>query len=300
MRVIGGDEKMAVSVGLIAQTVEKIAPKSWAEDWDNVGLLVGDASRRVERVLLTLDATLAVIEEAKERNAQLILAHHPIIFRPLKNLRSDNQAAQIPIQLLKAEIGYYAAHTNLDQSIYSSSWTMGNTLGLERMEVLVPFANEDRGYGIIGYLPTSEPLESIVGKIKKYFQTLQLQFDDLNDQNQAEGHLTIPSSNLEQHVELFRLEGKPQQKIRKIAILNGSGGSFIPKAIFKGADLLITGDVDHHGALDAREAGMSVLDIGHFTSEIPMVKTLADYLRSEKSLGDLEILISRTMHSPWS
>lgn len=276
---------MAVSVGLIAQIVEKIAPKSWAEDWDNVGLLVGDASRRVERILLTLDATLEIIEEAKERNAQLILAHHPIMFRPLKNLRSDNQAAQIPIQLLKAEIAYYAAHTNLDQSVYSSSWTLGNTLGLERMEVLVPFANEDRGYGIIGYLPTSESLESIVSKIKKYFQTLQLEFNDLNDQNK---------------VELFRLEEKPQQKIRKIAILNGSGGSFIPKAIFKGADLLITGDVDHHGALDAREAGMAVLDIGHFTSEIPMVKTLADYLRSEKSLGNLEILISRTMHSPWS
>lgn len=276
---------MAVSVGLIAQTVEKVAPKSWAEDWDNVGLLVGDASRRVERVLLTLDATLEVIEEAKERNAQLILAHHPIMYRPLKNLRSDNQAAQIPIQLLKAEIGYYAAHTNLDQSVYSSSWTLGNTLGLERMEVLVPFASEDRGYGIIGYLPTSESLESIVSKIKKYFQTLQLEFNGINNQNK---------------LELFRLEGKPQQKIRKIAILNGSGGSFIPKAIFKGADLLITGDVDHHGALDAREAGMAVLDIGHFTSEIPMVKTLADYLRSEKSLGNLEILISRTMHSPWS
>lgn len=282
MHDIGGDEKMAVSVGLIAQTVEKIAPKSWAEDWDNVGLLVGDASRRVERVLLTLDATLEVIEEAKERKAQLILAHHPIMFRPLKNLRSDNQTAQIPIQLLKAEIAYYAAHTNLDQSVYSSSWTLGNTLGLERMEVLVPFANEDRGYGVIGYLPTSEPLESVVSKITKYFQSLQLQF---NEQNQ---------------INSFRLAGKPQQKIRKIAILNGSGGSFIPKAIFKGADLLITGDVDHHGALDAREAGMAVLDIGHFTSEIPMVKTLADYLRTEKSLNDLDILVSRTMHSPWN
>lgn len=300
MHVIGGDEKMAVSVGLIAQTVEKIVPKSWAEDWDNVGLLVGDASRRVERVLITLDATLAVIEEAKERNAQLILAHHPIMFRPLKNLRSDNLAAQIPIQLLKAEIGYYAAHTNLDQSIYSSSWTMGNNLGLERMEVLVPFANEDRGYGIIGYLPTSEPLESIVSQIKKYFQTLQLEFNDLNDRNQTTSYLVINQLNMEKQFNSFRLAGKLQQKVRKIAILNGSGGSFIPKAISKGADLLITGDVDHHGALDAREADMAVLDIGHFTSELPMVKTLADYLSTEKSLSDLDIKVSRTMHSPWN
>lgn len=281
MQNIRGDEKMAVSVGLIAQTVEKIAPKSWAEDWDNVGLLVGDASKRVERILLTLDATYEVIEEAKEREVQLILAHHPIIFRPLKNLRSDNLQAQIPIQLLKAEIGYYAAHTNLDQSIYSSSWTIGNSLGLERMEVLAAFANDDRGYGVIGYLPASEPLESVVNKVKKYFETLRIQI------------------GIEKQVNAFRVAGKPDKEIRKIAIVNGSGGSFIPKAIFKGADLLITGDVDHHEALDAREAGLAVLDIGHYTSEIPMIKTLADYLKAEKSFSNLEILMSRTMHSPW-
>ncbi|WP_425806901.1 Nif3-like dinuclear metal center hexameric protein [Desulfitobacterium sp. Sab5] len=272
---------MAVSVGLIAQTIEKIAPKSWAEDWDNVGLLVGDSARRVERIILTLDATHEVVEEAKERKAQLILAHHPIMFKPLKNLRSDNLQAQIPIQLLKAEIGYYAAHTNLDQSIYSSSWTIGNSLGLERMEVLAAFVNEDRGYGVIGYLPASEPLESVVNKVKKYFETLRIQI------------------GIEKQVNAFRVAGKPGKKIRKIAIVNGSGGSFIPKALFKGADLLITGDVDHHEALDAKEAGMAVLDIGHYTSEIPMIKTLADYLKTEKNLSDLEIMISCNMHSPW-
>ncbi|WP_434511422.1 Nif3-like dinuclear metal center hexameric protein [Desulfitobacterium sp. AusDCA] len=281
---------MAVSVGLIAQTIEKIAPKSWAEDWDNVGLLVGDSARRVERIILTLDATHEVVEEAKERKAQLILAHHPIMFKPLKNLRSDNQAAQIPMQLLKAEIGYYAAHTNLDQSVYSSSWTIGNSLGLERMEILAAFANEDRGYGVIGYLPASESLESIVNKVEIYFDTLQIQ---INNFKQTAVNLGVKKLNA------YRMAGKPEQKVRKIAIVNGSGGSFVPKALFKGADLLITGDVDHHEALDAKEAGMAVLDIGHYTSEIPMIKTLADYLKTEKNLSDLEIMISRTMHSPW-
>lgn len=283
---------MAVSVGLIAQTVEKIAPKSWAEDWDNVGLLVGDASKRVERILFTLDATHEVIEEANERKAQLILAHHPIMFRPLKNLRSDNQAAQIPIQLLKAEIGYYAAHTNLDQSIYSSSWTIGKNLSLERMEVLAPIANEDRGYGVIGYLTSPEPLESIAKKVETYFETFQNEINNFN--------LTGAKLGIEKHNNVYRVSGKLEQKVQKIAIVNGSGGSFIPKAIFKGADLLISGDIDHHEALDAREAGMAVMDIGHYTSEIPMIKTLADYLKAEKNLSHLEIMISRTMHSPWN
>ncbi|HVJ47598.1 Nif3-like dinuclear metal center hexameric protein [Desulfitobacterium sp.] len=271
---------MSVSIGLIGQTVEKIAPKSWAEEWDNVGLLVGDASTQVERILLTLDATQEVLEEAKERKAQLILAHHPIIFRPLKNLRSDNQAAQIPIQLLKEGIAYYAAHTNLDQSMYSSSWTIGRALGLDNMEFLAPHASEDRGYGVVGYLPVPEPLESIVDKLKMFFHT------------QASVHVDIPSN-------LYRIARKTQLEIRKIAILNGSGGSFITKALFKGADLLVTGDVDHHGALDAREAGMAVLDIGHFASEAPMIMTLADYLRGQKNLAHLEILVSSTMQSPW-
>lgn len=272
---------MSVSIGLIAQTIEKIAPKSWAEEWDNVGLLVGDASTKIERVLLTLDATPEVLEEAKAVKAQLILAHHPIIFRSLKNLRSDNLAAQIPIQLLKEGIAYYAAHTNLDQSVYSSSWTFGRSLGLSKMEFLAPQGEEDRGYGVIGYLPTPEPLEHVVKRLKDVLET------------QKAVHADIPQS-------LYRLAGKAQQKVRKIAIVNGSGGSFIPKALFKGADLLITGDVDHHGALDAREAGMAVLDIGHYASEAPMILTLEKYLREEKGLASLEILVSSTMHSPWA
>lgn len=271
---------MSVSIGLIAQTIEKIAPKSWAEEWDNVGLLVGDASTKVERVLLTLDAAPEVLKEANEQKAQLIIAHHPIIFKPLKNLRSDNQAAQMPIELLKQGIAYYAAHTNLDQSMYSSSWTLGRALELSKMEFLAPHMTENRGYGVIGYLPTNEPLERVVDKVKAFLKT------------HSRVHADIPE-------ELYRLTGRAQQNVRKIAIVNGSGGSFIPKALFKGADLLITGDVDHHGALDAREAGMAVLDIGHFASEAPMISTLEEYLRAEKSLASLQILISHSMHSPW-
>jgi dinuclear metal center YbgI/SA1388 family protein len=391
--IIGGIEEMSISVGLIAQTIERIAPKSWAEDWDNVGLLVGNPSTPVERILLTLDGTLEVLQEARERGAQLIVAHHPILFRPLKNLRSDNQAAQIPIQLIQAGIAYYAAHTNLDQSSYSSSWTLGRALGLQRMDYLsvtnleklvkfvtcvpqthaelvrqalvkvgvgegvtsgpngdkysecffrtegigmfrplqgsnptigetgalacveetrleslipvqgidravkalkrahpyeepafhlIPLLNDGppRGYGVVGYLNQATELGVIREKVLVALKEL------------------VPSTiNQEPGV---RMTGKPNRQIRKIVIVNGSGGSFIPKAVFKGADLLITGDVDHHGALDALEAGMAVLDIGHFWSEVPMINTLSSYLKNEKGLSDVEFLVSENMQSPWN
>jgi dinuclear metal center YbgI/SA1388 family protein len=384
---------MSVSIGLIAQMIERIAPKSWAEDWDNVGLLVGDFSTPVERVLLTLDGTMDVLEEAKELGAQLIIAHHPILFRPLKNLRSDNQLAKLPIQLVQSEVAYYAAHTNLDQSSYSSSWALGKELGLERMDILgladseklfklvtfvpradvevvrqalvkagvgegvtdgpngdnysecffaaegtgmfrpleganptigelgaltrveetrlesllperlidravkalkkahpyeepafdlIPLGNRgrSRGYGVVGYLQQPEKLGSLRAKVSKGLQNI--------------------APKVMQKEPGIRMTGTSEQLIRKVAIVNGSGGSFVQKALFKGVDLLITGDVDHHGALDALEAGMSIMDIGHFWSEVPMIKTLFDFLCVEKELSGVEFLISQRMQSPWS
>lgn len=385
---------MPVSIGFIAQTLEKIAPKSWAEDWDNVGLLVGDASTSVERVLLTLDGTLEVVQEAKERQAQLVIAHHPILFRPLKNIRSDNLAARIPIELIRSGIAYYAAHTNLDQSRFSSSWTIGKAMALQKMDFL-SVTDSEKLVKLIVYVPQTHveivrralvkvgvgegvtdgphgenysecffltngvgmfrPLEGaqpVIGKMRELTQVEEARlesilperlidrtikavkqahpyeepaFDLIPLRNQGRsrgygviGYLSQPLRVHEIRNLLFayfkesvphvmdinkslniRFTGDSERLVRKIAIVNGSGGSFIPKALFKGVDLLIAGDVDHHGALDAMEAGMSVMDIGHFWSEVPMVLTLSDYLKAEKSLSDAEFLISRTMQSPW-
>jgi len=383
---------MSVSLSLITQTLEKIAPKSWAEEWDNAGLLVGDYAAQVERVLVTLDVTEDVIREAKEKGCQLIVAHHPIMFRPLKNLRSDNQSASVPIQLIQCGINCYAAHTNLDQSVYSSSWSIGRGLGLEKMDFLhqtgseklvklVTFVPRDhveevrqalvkagvgegitdgphaaeyaecfyagegtgmfrplgganpaigeigeltlveetrlesiiresgmekavkalkkahpyeepaydliplyntgakRGYGVIGYLPEQMSLADFIPQLASVLKTLApLELDE------------EPA---------LRFSGDPDRLIHKVAIVNGSGGSFVSKADFKGADLLITGDASHHEVLDALEAGMSILDMGHFWGEVPMVKTLADYFKGDKALAGVEVLVSQKLKSPW-
>lgn len=280
---------MAVTIGLVAQIIEKIAPRSWAEDWDNVGILVGSGSDSVERILITLDGTLEVVEEAKAYGAQLIVAHHPIIFRPLKNLRADNAAAQVPLRLLRHKIGYYAAHTNLDQSTFSSSRALGEALGLQEMKILeepaydlmpIPKRDEVRGYGVSGYLKQPEKLDVVW---KRFLDRLS------------------GSGVYAQPYELsgVRLAGSLEKEVRKVAIVNGSGGRFVPKALFKGADLLITGDVDHHAVLDALEGGMAVGDLGHFLSEAPMLQAMYQYLTSEKSLQGIEIRVSSINRSPW-
>ncbi|HWQ40927.1 MAG TPA: Nif3-like dinuclear metal center hexameric protein [Desulfosporosinus sp.] len=280
---------MAVTVGLVAQIIERIAPKSWAEAWDNVGLLVGSGSVPIERILISLDGTLEVVEEAKAYGAQLIVAHHPIIFRPLKNLRSDNPAAQVPLRLLQHEIGYYAAHTNLDQSIASSSRTLGEVLGLQGMKILeeqaddlTPLLNrgEARGYGVSGYLTHPETL----GALWKRFLGLLSQPGVYAQPYELSG---------------VRLAGSLEKEVQKVAIVNGSGGRFVPKALFKGADLLITGDVDHHSVLDALEGGMAVGDLGHFLTEAPMLQAMYQYLASEKALQGIEIRVSSSNRSPW-
>jgi len=271
---------MAVKVGLVAQIIERIAPKSWAEAWDNVGLLVGSGSAPIERILISLDGTLEVVEEAKAYGAQLIVAHHPIIFRPLKNLRTDNAAAQVPLRLLQHQIGYYAAHTNLDQSIFSPSRVLGEVLGLQEMKILEESADEARGYGVSGYLTHPEKL----GDLWKGF------LDGLNQPGVYAQPYELSG---------VRLAGSLEKEVRKVAIVNGSGSRFVPKALFKGADLLITGDVDHHSVLDALEGGMAVGDLGHFLSEAPMLQAMYEYLSAEKSLQGIEIRVSSINRSPW-
>ena len=266
---------MAVTTELVAQVIEKIAPKAWAEDWDNVGLIVGSGATPIERILITLDGTLEVVEEAKAFGAQLIVAHHPIIFQPLKNLRADNAAAQVPLRLLQHRIGYYAAHTNLDKSTFSSSRALGEVLELKKMKIL-----EEPGYGVSGYLPKPEMLGDVWTRFL--------------------GCLRQPGVYAHPYdLTGVRLAGSLEKVVRKVAIVNGSGARFVQNALFKGVDLLITGDVDHHAVLDALEGGMAVADLGHFLSEAPMLQAMHRYLSTDKALQGIEIRVSSINRSPW-
>ena len=96
-----------------------------------------------------------------------------------------------------------------------------------------------------------------------------------------------------------RLAGDKKKKIRKVAIANGSGSGLVSKAIFNGADLYITGDIDYHGVLDSLDAGMAVGELGHFFSEIPMIQSLFTYLSQDKTMKGIKIIISEQTRNPW-
>jgi len=380
---------MAVSVGQVEQLIEKIAPRSWAEDWDNPGLLVGSSAQRVNKILLTLDGTMEAVEEAIREKAELIVSHHPLLFKPLKNLRMDNQAALVPLSLFRNGISYYAAHTNLDQSYLSSSLTFAKMLGLQKTEFLettsteklikiVTFVPEEyvetirkaltaegvgsgitdgehsdaysecffqtKGEGMFRALDGAEPT---IGKVGELTRVPEIRLESIVEERslgravkalhkahpyEEPAYDLIPLRNagkprgygvigtllkpvrladlwegfLKQLTEKYghdfssvRLAGEPDRKIKKIAILNGSGSSFVAKAAFKGADLYITGEIGYHNVLDCLESGMAVGELGHFLSEIPMIHALYDYIRADRTMNDVELVISAASKIPW-
>ncbi|MCL1916865.1 MAG: Nif3-like dinuclear metal center hexameric protein [Peptococcaceae bacterium] len=381
---------MAVSVGHIARIIEEKAPKSWAAEWDNVGLLVGDYAQKVDKVLVALDGTRDVVEEAEGVGAQLIVAHHPLMFTPLKNLRDDNRQARIPLALLRSHIAYYAAHTNLDQSEFSPSLSLAKLVGVSRPELLdstaeqlykiatfVPvadaevlrkklaqagvgkgFASGDHGecyeecffqvqgqgmfratvgadpaVGRVGELTQVDEirLESIVEEryLSRAVRTLQKDhpyeepaFDVIKQETPgrlhgygAVGELAeaVPLGVLwtefleklpgylgrEYDISAVRVTGDFGQPIRKVAVANGSAGSFLPAVLGRGADLFITGDLSYHQVLDALEEGIAVIEMGHFLSEIPMMQSLRDFLTQRKELAQVEWVMSRKNKGLW-
>jgi dinuclear metal center YbgI/SA1388 family protein len=143
---------MSVHAQTIIAWIEQLAPKAWAEDWDNVGLLVGSLQKQVERVLLTLDVDEAVVEEAIALGSSLIIAHHPLIFRPLKAIRTDLANGKLLERLIKHDIAVYAAHTNLDVSPTGVNQALAEQLGLSELEPLKTVGSEQL-YKLVVYVP---------------------------------------------------------------------------------------------------------------------------------------------------
>ncbi|MFA6808941.1 MAG: Nif3-like dinuclear metal center hexameric protein, partial [Eubacteriales bacterium] len=167
---------------------------------------------------------------------------------------------------------------------------------------LIPLKNsgKKRGYGVVGYL--QEPVT--LGELWENF------LDHLKRNSFCKADGTCPQGcclenqnekifPFEYDLSSVRLAGDLNRKIRKVAISNGSGGSFVSKAIFKGADLYITGDIDHHGVLDSMEAGMAVGALGHFLSEMPMMESVYQYLKANRTMEAVDIVISSDNAVPW-
>ena len=248
---------------------ELLAPTYLKEDFDNVGLMVGDKNKEVKKVLLALDCTLKVIEEAKKENVELIITHHPLIFKRPSSITTDTLQGKKIIELIKNDISLYSSHTNLDSVENGLNDTIVSILGFDNSKILEKNKRDDKaGLGRIVSLKESIQLEDLISKIKK----------SLNINN------------------LRVVKGK--DKVNKIAIINGSGQDFIGKAVALGADCIITGDTTYHFASDYKEMEISILDVGHFASEQITFFNVMENLKEK--FKDVEFITSTVEEDPFS
>ena len=258
-----------IKVNNIINEMELLAPTYLKEDFDNVGLMVGDKNKEVKKVLLALDCTLKVIEEAKKENVELIITHHTHILKRPSSITTDTLQGKKIIELIKNDISLYSSHTNLDSVENGLNDTIVSILGFDNSKILEKNKRDDKaGLGRIVSLKESIQLEDLISKIKK----------SLNINN------------------LRVVKGK--DKVNKIAIINGSGQDFIGKAVALGADCIITGDTTYHFASDYKEMEISILDVGHFASEQITFFNVMENLKEK--FKDVEFITSTVEEDPFS
>lgn len=237
----------------VIDLLEETAPLRAAESWDNPGLQVGHLSQQIDKILVALDPTLPAVMEASNIKAQLLLTHHPLIFKSLSHIHRDDYPGNIIFEAVEREISIFAAHTNLDVARDGINDMLAMLFGLQKVEVLlegVEAAMENAGMGRIGELPAEARLASMADVVKRVLG-----------------------------IERVKVVGDKDRKISRVAVVGGSGGRMLSTASQRGADLMITGDIGHHEALEAQRLGLALIDGGHFYTEKAALGLFANRLR---------------------
>lgn len=253
----------------IIEKIEEIWEPRYACDWDNVGLLVGDADKEVKHILIALDATDDVVRQAIEMKADMIVSHHPLIFGAMKRVTNEDFIGRRIIELIKNDISCYAAHTNFD--VKAMADLNEASLELTDTKVLQVTADEDipQGIGRVGKVKNKSSLKDFAEYVKR-----QLVIDDI------------------------RIFGNPQKEIKMAAISGGSGNGMVDDAIKAGADVLVTGDISHAKGLDAVSAGMAIIDAGHYGTECVFVPFVKETL--SKMFPDMKVSVASESVPFWT
>ena len=236
-----------MKVGDITQALEQFAPLCIQEGWDNSGLCIGAPEDEVHGVLLGFDCTPELIDEAVAKGCDLVVTHHPLIFRGLKRIRGGEPVTDAVIKAVRAGVAVYAAHTTADKVIAGVSGAMARRLELRDIALM----EDDGGYGLgaVGTLPRPMTGEEAIAYVKEKF-----------------GLETVRAS-------------KPVARVEKVAMCGGAGASEIDAARATGAQLYISGDISYHHFFQPE--GFMVLDIGHFESEVDIVGILFKVIREK-------------------
>lgn len=252
--------KRPLGFQVVLDFLARLAPLGLAESWDNVGLLLGDRRKSVQRLMTCLTITPRVVAEAISESADAIVSHHPLPFKPLAKITSDTITGQMVLKLLAHDVAVYSAHTAMDSAAEGINQHIAERMEFDAIEPLIPqaessaaqVADASLGSGRLAVIRSGENLATIADRLGRAL-----------------------------HAGSVRAVGAPHVIPKRAAVACGSGGSFLEAAKRRGCDLLITGEATFHTCLEAEASNISVLLTGHFASERFAMEWLADRLAEE-------------------
>lgn len=253
----------------VIEKLDELSPVSFAEKWDNVGLLIGNKDKEIQKVMIAVDITDDVILQAVKYGADMLLTHHPIIFKGEKQVVSDDFVGRRIIKLIKNDICCFAMHTNFD--VMGMADAAADVIGLRDRKVLDITYEDDiakEGCGRYGKLPQIMTLEQCANYVKKQFK-----------------------------IDSVRVFGDKDLEIERCAIMPGSGGDHMEHAIRTGVEVFITGDIKHHQGIDANAQGLAIIDAGHFGLEKIFVPYMEEFFH--RNMNTLTVCGARETAPFW-
>ncbi|SDT65627.1 Nif3-like dinuclear metal center hexameric protein [Actinoplanes derwentensis] len=263
------------TVRAVVDALDSRYPRDWAESWDRVGLVLGEFDHPVSRVLCVVDCVPETVEQALDAGADLIVAHHPLLLKPVSSIAPDTFKGALVHRLIRAGVALYTAHTNADVANPGVSDALAARLDLTGLRPLVPAtgaaAGAGRGLGRIGTLPASLTLAELARFVAQ----------------------RLPATTAG-----VRAAGDPERLISTVAVCGGAGDSFLADAVRAGADAYLCADLRHHPVSEHLAAGgPALLDVAHWASERPWLDDVAVWLRAEFGV---EVLVSDLDTDPWT
>ncbi len=232
----------------VIAALEHLAPLRLQDEWDNSGLQVGFPEAEIDSVLVCLDITEAVVDEAIAAKCNLIVSHHPLIFKALRQVSDATYQQRCVVKALAAGVSIYSAHTSLDNAPGGVNHRIAALLGLQKLRWLSPRDGEDAGSGLVGELPASEPDAAFLARVQRTFGVPCLQHSALDG-----------------------------RQVRRVAVCGGAGAFLLHDAVCAGADCFLSGEFHYHDYFENQ--GVLLAELGHYQSEQFTQDLLLEYLR---------------------
>ena len=267
---------MAVELKQLVSVFEQIWPLSGAESWDAPGLVSGEQTQRVSRVLLSVDVTSEIISEAQDGEFNLVFSHHPFLLRGVQSVAESGAKGTVLAKAIRSGVSIYSAHTNADVVESGVSDVLAKAFGLQGTVPLVANSDSNTGHGRVGDLV--QPMK--LGDFARFVSRI----------------LPATASGI-------RVAGDYEQMIQKVALCGGAGDSFIAEAFASGADVYVTSDLRHHPTQDAveqsrvNEAPMALMDVSHWASEWVWLDVAAAQL--SELFPTVQFVVSHIRTDPW-